>query len=289
LFGFVLSASVALTALGCGDSNDGGSGGGAGAGGTAGIGGGSGEGGDGGSAAGSGGMGGSPDGCTTTVSDGVLTNLDGVQFSGNFGSGVEITTANFITLERNSGTTLFVFGEAQNQGSSLECALLMDLQIDGVDIGPILDAPAYENPFPGSSNWCLAPGEVGAFQAVENDVSPDLLENLSEVTFAIDALTYGDEVPHSAAPTIVSSDIEFSEDEEPFVSGVLGTDLVTPVFGSRLTFFLRNSCGLIVDAVGGPAGDLPANAELDFTTPPAITMQGTDVEDFLFFSSFSTR
>ncbi|MEM8605839.1 MAG: hypothetical protein AAGF92_01940 [Myxococcota bacterium] len=290
LLGLVLSIAVGVTVVGCGDDSAGGSGTG-GDGGRGGAAAGSGGGGDGGSgAAGSGGMGGSPDDCDVTMSDGVLTNLDSVEFFGNAGSSVEITTANFFILERDSGTTLFVYGEVQNQGSSLECSLFLDLTLDGtLTPSSLVTAPAYENPFPGSSNWCLSPGEVGAFQAIENGVPLDLLENLRTVDYEVDAQTFGDEMPHSAAPTLVSSEIEFSEDQEPFVSGVLRTNASTQIFNLNLEFYLRDSCGLVVGDVGGLVGSPLTNVEIDFSTPPAITMQGTDVVDFLFFQRFSTN
>lgn len=287
--GWVLSAVVALPVLGCGDDGAGAAGNGGDSGGAAGSDGSGGSGGSAGGAAGSGGMGGSPDGCTATVSDGVLTNVDGVEFFGNAGSGVEITTANFFTVERESGTTLFVYGEVENQGSSLECSLFLDLTLDGFFVPvSILAAPAYENPFPGSSNWCLSPGEVGGFQAIENDVPPDLVENLREVDYEVDFLTFGDELPHGAMPTLVSSEIQFSEDQEPLVAGVLRTDPFTQVFNLSLDFYLRNSCGLVVGVVGGLVGNPRTGVQFDFTTPPAITMQGTDVVDFLLFQRFST-
>lgn len=284
VLGLVLSTVVGLMVVSCGDDGAGGSGTG-GNGGTAGSGGTSGGGGG---TAGSGGAGGSPDDCTVTMSDGVLTNLDSIEFFGNSGSSVEITTANFFTLERESGTTLFVYGEVQNQGSSLECSLFFDLALDGTLVpSAILAAPAYENTFPGSSNWCLSPGEVGAFQAIANDVPSDLVENLREVDYEVDSRTFGDELPHSATPTLVSSQIEFSEDQEPLVSGVLRTNASTQIFDLSLEFFLRNSCGLVVDSVGGFVGNPLLNVEFEFTTPPAITMQGTNVVDFLLFQRFA--
>lgn len=73
-----------------------------------------------------------------------------------------------------------------------------------------------------------------------------------------------DELPHGATPTLVSSEIEFSEDQEPFASGVLRTDPATQVFDLNLAFYLRKSCGLVVAEVGRSVGSPLTNVELEF-------------------------
>lgn len=182
-----------------------------------------------------------PPSCTASMSaDGVLTNHPEATFR-NLGGPLVLRTAYIDVIERPTLTSFIMFGEVENTGTTIQCTPLPDLYVSYLRLYPTVEGPPAIQSGTVSST-CIPPGGRGVLFAIENDVSPSILEPLTLVEYAMDS-----RAPFGAVDTTANPLIETSEVRMTSTGLVIGGTARTfvPIENVSIEFFGRNACGLV--------------------------------------------
>jgi hypothetical protein len=167
----------------------------------------------------------------------------------------------------------------------MRCIPLFDVSLVGdVEVIAIVDAPAHDSGL-SVADGCLAPNAKGAWNGIENEVPATLLQDATELRYAITGLER-DWPLHPLTPTLISRQT-LLESELYAVAGQIRS-ASSAIYNTSITFYARNELGLLVDtALAYPLDldTLPADTTLDYRSG-AFLFEPGEPQGLLHFFSF---